>query len=277
MTLLIIIAALAIERYATWPARLRDFGWYERHLEWLSARVPGAGAAGLALALVAPVLVVLALQGWLSGGLASLVGVVFAWLVLTACLGPDDLPGLLDEYLGACTAGDDDRAEGLRRRLGAGEKDEPGEDLGAVVWRAHQQYFGVLFWFVLLGPVGALLYRLLRFVEDYPHARAQVREAAEVVGGVLAWPSTRLAALSLALVGNFDRVLPPLTASLRGGGDLASGNRRALADAGRAAIDFDPGAETLAGALPRLRRAGARALWLWLALLALLILGGWLR
>lgn len=74
---------------------------------------------------------------------------------------------------------------------------------------AHRQFFGVAFWFVLLGPAGAVLYRLAHVlyqkwgildVQDF----GRFGLFAADVFQWLDWIPARLLALSFAIVGNFE-------------------------------------------------------------------------
>ena len=79
----------------------------------------------------------------------------------------------------------------------------------AVFRNALHRWFGVLFWFLLLGPVGALLYRLAAFSAEGAFARTlppTTLAGARSLHAVLDWPVAQLMTLSMALVGNFDAV-----------------------------------------------------------------------
>ncbi|TGQ49636.1 hypothetical protein, partial [Mesorhizobium sp. M4B.F.Ca.ET.211.01.1.1] len=69
------------------------------------------------------------------------------------------------------------------------------------------RWFAVLFWFLLLGPAGALGYRLLALMAESPmRARVPVEPLAlaQRLLGWIEWPVAQLMAFSMALVGNFD-------------------------------------------------------------------------
>jgi membrane protein required for beta-lactamase induction len=73
---------------------------------------------------------------------------------------------------------------------------------------AHENLFAVVFWFVLLGPAGALLYHSLSVYQQYSK-----RYNSELLGWEPAihwthyaagWIPARLTALFFGLVGNFE-------------------------------------------------------------------------
>jgi adenosylcobinamide-phosphate synthase len=76
--------------------------------------------------------------------------------------------------------------------------------------RAHQGMFGPIFWFALLGPAGALLYRL-----SYQIAKQWRRDnpdddfafVAHKILAILDYIPTRLTAMSFSLMGNFEEAV----------------------------------------------------------------------
>ena len=79
---------------------------------------------------------------------------------------------------------------------------------GALI-ASHRHVFAVLLWFVLLpGPCGALLYRLSLVVRDRWHAalgrQAEFPKFAWQAFGVLDWVPLRATAFAFAIVGDFE-------------------------------------------------------------------------
>jgi len=77
---------------------------------------------------------------------------------------------------------------------------------------AHRQFFGVVFWFLLLGPAGAVLYRLAHGVYQKwgllnPEEFGRFGLFAADAFRWLDWIPARLLALSFAVVGNFEDAL----------------------------------------------------------------------
>ncbi len=75
---------------------------------------------------------------------------------------------------------------------------------------SHRHVYAPLFWFTILGPAGALLYRLSRHfcyvwqVERDEDDAGSFGEAARRAFAVLDWLPVRLTAASFAIVGNFE-------------------------------------------------------------------------
>ena len=295
-TLLAVIVALALGHLAPQLASaLRQFGWYRGWLQWLNAQFPEGsfwrGRYGIALALVVPLLVVGLLQLALDEPLWGLVGLLFDIAVLFFCWGPRDLDVDVAEVLDAPDAASRRVAAARLYPAGAAVRMDGGSLVGAVFHNALRRWFGVLFWFCVLGPFGALLYRLSALAADaaadqLPHA---TREGARDWQALLDWPVAQLVTLSLALVGNFDSVM----AAWREEGAFAL-HGSLLATAARASVRSEIAEEVadyaetgvsaataiaeVFGDLPELRDAMSlawRVLVLWLAVIALLVLAGW--
>ena len=74
---------------------------------------------------------------------------------------------------------------------------------------AHRQYFGVFFWFALLGPAGALLYRLAQILSQKWGALDHQEYGRfgmfpDAAFHFLDWIPLRLTAVSFAVVGDFE-------------------------------------------------------------------------
>ena len=295
VTLLAVIVALAIGHLApAIAAGLRQFSWFRSWLQWLNAQFPEGsfwrGPYGIALALVVPLLVAGLLQVALDQSLWGFVGLLFDIVVLFWCWGPRDLDVDVTAVLDAPDANARRQAAARLWAPGAEAQMEGGALIEAVFRNALRRWFGVLFWFCVLGPFGALLYRLsaLAAESDADALPFDTREGARGWLAVLEWPVAQLMTLSLALVGNFDSVM----AAWREDG--AFGLRsRLLATAARASVRSEiadevadytesgiPASTALAeafGELPELRDAMSlvwRVLVLWLAVLALFVLAG---
>src|SRR5690606_25842352 len=73
--------------------------------------------------------------------------------------------------------------------------------LDVISYRSFERLFAVLFWFFIVGAVGALLYRLSVL---YCERADTENKAAKRWLWLMEWPAVRALSLSWALVGNFD-------------------------------------------------------------------------
>ncbi len=277
MTLLAVIAALVLERFLGHLEELREPRWFEGYAAWWRARLAGAlwdGPAGV-LAVLAPPVAAVALAQLLLGGLLwGLGGLALGVLALLYCLGPRDLDAEAERFAGAWEAGD---AEAARRALArlAGQAPEGGPDeswpvLAArgVAAAALGRVFGVLFWFAVLGPVGAVLYRCARLLAEAARGwGGGLHEAAVTLVEILDWIPARLTLVGYALAGHFESTIHAWRLHREGGGDEAL-----LAEAGAAALDLEAGdgAEAVRAALGLVWRTVV----IWVTLVAVLTLAG---
>jgi len=303
MNFLALLLGLALERVLTHLFHLREFRWldplFAAHLRRLRSATGGTGRRWMALALtsllvallVAPVALV---SGALRGELLQIPYFLFAVLVLLFSLGPRDLDDEVEDYGDALQSGDASTqrsvAEVLLERL---PPDMPADRNRAVeraiYVQANNRIFGVVFWFLLLGPTGAWAFRVL----DLLRHRAELKEGAEdaatstmdavrTLHGLMAWIPSRLLALGYVLAGNFEEAV----ASWRNSGreatlSFAEGTaevvaRIGIAASGRGALDVADAVE----ALDRIRGARSlvmRTLWMiWCPVIAILTLYDWL-
>ena len=302
MNFLALLLGLALERVLTHLFHLREFHWldplFDAHLRRLRSATSGKGRRWAALALtgllaallVAPVAL---LSGVLRGELLQIPSFLFAVVVLLFSLGPRDLDDEVEDYGDALQSGDATTQRSVAEELLESlPPDMPAERNKAVeraiYVQANNRIFGVVFWFLLLGPTGAWAFRVL----DLLRHRAEVKECEEVatptmdavrtLHGLLAWIPSRLLALGYVLAGNFEEAM----ASWRNSGretslSFAEGTaeivaRVGIAAAGRSALDVADSVE----ALDRIRGARSlvmRTLWMiWCPVIAVLTLYDWL-
>jgi AmpE protein len=213
--------------------------------------------------------------------------VAFALLVVFLCLGPRDLGNEVDEYCEALDAGDDERARSVlvelsEARLRGADEVEAVER--AIFVQAPNRIFGVVFWFVLLGPVGAWLFRtsdLCRrrtaFEADRLGESAQsILAAINLIHALLLWIPVRLAALGYALSGSFDEAWENWRAGVDPAISLHHQNDALVAGVGRAAMSGaldEPENSSLVAR--NAMRVVTRTLFIWLTIIALMTLFGW--
>jgi AmpE protein len=259
-------------------ARLREFSWWRKWLQQLG-HPPSAGAA-LALGVVAPVLVCALVQWALRWPWFGLVEFLFAAAVLYYCWGPRDLERDVEAI--------DKASDGVQRATAAQALKLENDGADIVFDAAHlvvatfhaglKRWFGVLFWFAVLGPSGALLYRLAQLLATT--ADVSDRALAQKFAALLDWAPAHLMALSLALASNFDAVFTSWRdyhrAHPQGYASLDLGYLDAIA---RASVDADVAAEAHDAQVPLVALDDAmvlvrRVLVVWLTLIGLLVIGG---
>jgi AmpE protein len=284
--LLVALVALGLLHVMPQLARWRGDGLFRR---WVAQLADTGGGGRVALALLLP-LFLCALLEWLLGRspLGELLPLLFALTVLLYCFGPREFEADLESIL---DAPDDARREAAAQALA--DDGQPiawnAPALGeAIAYAALRRRFAVLLWFFLLGPVGALGYRLAQTLgrDDALRLDPDSRRAADHVANALDWLPAQLLTFTLAVVGHWEAVIgawrrwhqqaAATNWYAAGPGFLgAAAQADVLIDIeagdGYAEEHGDPLAE-----LRRLRSALLRALLTWLSVVALVVIGGWI-
>ena len=320
MIFIAIVIGLALELLVDHPQRVRNMRWLDGYGRWVVGLFGESrlwnGPVGVLSVLALPLLLLWIIQA--SAGFTTLwlgfFGVLLGVLLLLYCL----RYRALDKAVEALQA---DETEALSRLKDQQVLHELGLDGQAqseqrytlmareIVVQANERLFAVLFWFVLLGPAGALLFRMSWYLAQHApsgQAAAGTETGAESCGedsfaraahklfGILSWVPARLTCLVYALAGGFEEAFsrwkePGLT----GPGDLCGSNERILENVGLGAMHlqrYEIGVVHEAGGdeqeQPRLAVSSAnavkaaralvvRALLIWCVIFATLVLAVW--
>jgi membrane protein required for beta-lactamase induction len=299
MTLIAILVSLAISRTVAAVHGWRRLAWFVDFAGWAHARMRAVsvwnGPAGV-FAIVAPVVFV---TGWLYGTLSGwlgLFGFLFAVLVLAISIGPDDVDKQVEQLLDAWERDDGTAAEHRLAALTSGiaAADAPREALvvDQLLAATSTQLLGILFWFTVLGPMGAIVYRLssmlVGLARTWDAGWRPFTDAAEVLHGVLDWLPARLTALGYAITGSFvDALHLWRNVGVAASGDWVANNRAVVIASGRGALQLDTAPPDIAadesarefwfGQLTSAQALTRRTVVLWLAMIAILTLAGWTR
>ncbi|MCK5091459.1 MAG: regulatory signaling modulator protein AmpE, partial [Gammaproteobacteria bacterium] len=158
MTLIALLTCLALEMFWQRADEYRRLDWLNQYTDWMLGRLEKAswrdGAAGLVTVLLVPMLVVGTAQSVLAGVWLGLLELIFGIVVLIYCLRFQSLDRLVDEYYEARGTEDEVRTESIAIEL-TGESSISNDDVvKAVLVQSNERLFSVVFWFILLGPLG---------------------------------------------------------------------------------------------------------------------------
>ncbi len=294
--LLAVIIALTLSHAVPAFTTFRQFQWFDAYLSGSFNPFANAnawsGSWGAVFSVGIPVLFCGLVQWLVQDWWWGLPEFLFSLVMLFLCWGPRDLDQDVDRLVHGQSR--DDRFEALQ-----GLPEEPPSPALAlecqvivdqVFLASLRRWFGVLLWFLIIGPAGALFYRLAKRASESTQLRANVGQAHAVgldrLVSILDWPAAQLMTFGLALAADFD-------AAINAWREFHIGNGRGwfvpgadfMLAAARASVDAEDEAlraedETLERKSTQLAAQESMALvWrvliLWLAILALLVLAGW--
>lgn len=283
--LLIVLIALGLLHVMPQLARWRSDRWFRR---WVTQLGDTSGAARVALVLLLPVALcalIVGLLGW--SPLAELLRLLFALGVLLYCFGPREFEADLEAILQA--------PDNVSREAAAQRLVDDGVPLAwnapalgeALAYAALRRRFAVLLWFFLLGPVGALLYRLAQTLarKDTAQLDGDAERVAGWVANALDWLPAQLLTFTLAFVGHWDAVIQawrrwhsqaaPTSWYSTGPGFLGAAAKADVISDIEAGDGYAEEHSEPLDELRRLRSALLRALLAWLSVVALVVIGSW--
>jgi AmpE protein len=278
--LLSIVFELSIKSLEGW----RQYAWFATLTDWILLQMQKSSLRDgpvTVLAILAPVLLGVWLVSLLLGHVWVVFGFAFAVFVLLMSLGPVDPMRQAHDYLKAMQAGDtaeaNRHAEALCNREADDDPVVTAEQVKqALLIRLCENILGIFFWFIVLGPVGAVLFRatcLLRL--RYDGVQGGLAEAIFDLYRILIWIPARLSVLAFALVGGFVETLQ----SLQHFSDLWKRDIEGLlVEAGLGAIPSSTVEENqpdLAG-VHEVLALTKRAVIAWLTVMGLMVIAGWL-
>ncbi len=246
MTLIFILIALGLDFFLGGLERFRNYSWFVSLFYVLEKKLAHYkywdGSLGLLGLLAIPVIILLLIIATFDH-YSSIIEAVFTLLILIYCLAPEALDNRLDEYITAVEDDDADSQSTLANELinesiiGDEDNNETAIISSALI-EAHKRCFAVIFWFLILGVVGALLYRLVNVLnEEMKEIRSGFTDSSNVLLNILEWPSSRVMIIGLALGGSLMDAFTGWKQSEQFSFDV---NNKVLVDAGKGALQYMP-------------------------------------
>ena len=215
-----ILFAVALDRFIPDRHGFKPFAWYLDWAESIEQRFNGGsrlhGIAAVLLALI-PIVLGVMLARYLLGEISGVVRFAFDVAVLYLCLDIYRLGSGARAVAEMLEAGDVREADSQLKDLagkGATDLSEVGiahAAVEAVLKQTNSLIISPLFWFILLGPAGAVLQRLACILDKlWGHRYERFVEfgwAAARLDDVLQWVPARITALSYAIMGSFEEAL----------------------------------------------------------------------
>ena len=218
--LIAILLAVALDRFVPDRHGFKPFAWYKDWAESIEQRFNGGtrlhGVAAVLLAIV-PIVLGVVLARYVLNEISPILGFVFDVLMLYLCLDVFRLGSGARAVADALEAGETREADVLLKDL-AGESAATLSEAGiahatveAVLKQCNSLIISPLFWFILLGPAGAVLQRLSCILDKlWGHRYERFVEfgwAAARLDDLLQWLPARITALSYAIMGSFEEAL----------------------------------------------------------------------
>jgi AmpE protein len=212
MIFISVLIALVIEKRITEIVRFRRFDWFVQlnqlasdqfsEQKWWQSWLPP-----LSIILIIPSIYWLIFSGD-SGIFGSLIQLVLSVFVLVYCMGPHSIDSWLKPYFEALEKGDYQAAKYIVSDALPEQNIDNEQQLGRLVTQqifveAHQRYFAVIFWFIICGPIGALVYRLTYIYASTLANNQSHLDCSSRLISILNWAPARLTGFSFALAGDF--------------------------------------------------------------------------
>jgi len=277
MALISIILGLFLDRTFRHLHDLRDMTWFEFYAQVIQ-RFTGKRMPPLQfiVILALPVLLLLGIQILLHDFLFNLPAFIFGIIVFIYCLGPACLSTDIEDYIHARTLGDEDEAlhyaGSITDSVASTSPDQQTNDVTrAILYVANERIFSTIFWFVIFGPFGCMLYRLISELSKQVEYD-DLAEFSEFIHAIMAWIPARMLAAGYALTGNFDGAYHAYK-DRTFTSDLSQSNKEILVSTGLGAMrNLDM--QTELASIHAAQALVMRAVIVWIGILAVMTLGG---
>jgi membrane protein required for beta-lactamase induction len=207
-------------------------------------------------------------------------------LALLFCLGPKDLQRQVQGFIDAWDEDDEKGAKLIGNEITddctPNENASYGQTIAlGILKQSYLRTFSILFWFIILGPIGAILYRsshtLKQTMPGMSDLGLDFRSGVNRLLYLLDWVPVRITAFTYALSGNFhdatykwwnshnDKESDSADSILSKAGSGALGLEKATSESEEPAVDAE-----MAQALT------LRSLTIWIGVLALISITNWI-
>ncbi|MBV1880048.1 MAG: regulatory signaling modulator protein AmpE [Pseudomonadales bacterium] len=224
MKLIVLMMAIVAKKFNIVPVWLSDDSRWNPYFE----RIQQFGFWDMASSpmrtclIYAPVVALVGLlNGFLGDVLLGLFGIIIAVVVLLFSFGTRDLNDELGEYLLFWRANNKDHYRAVAKKyfsLGSWAVDD--EEMhravfGEVLQRSCFYLFTPIFWFLVLGPMGAMICGMCALIVrqgeneqvDVSVFSSELVQSSQELQEILAWLPARIMALSFSIIGRFSTVI----------------------------------------------------------------------
>lgn len=185
MKLMVVVVCLLSERFLIHSLSYQRFSWFGDYASLISNYIkknPYFNNPWMALgAIILPIIIATSIIYFLFYHLIlGFAGLILSALIFFYCLGPQNAFYPVTE-----------------------EQSNSSHNTNVADYFAmvNSQLFAVIFWYVIGGPIAALIYRLISLSRNIELVHEQAKQVTEI----LEWIPARITALLFLLVGNFQR------------------------------------------------------------------------
>jgi len=290
MTIIAILLAFALCHFVRELGRFRRNQWLKSWIDFSNdafGKLPGwQDILGFLVIIAVPAVLLLLINQVLYSAFGSTGAFLLAILVLIYTYGPKDL----DTEVAAIIEAEDEEVthEALEKFLGGPVPEDHDAcralAVESVFREALRRWIGIIFWFSVLGIVGAFLYRLVDWLVSENYQLTDNQKVLFIrLQQIMDWPAAQLMTLSLAIATDFDSVFVAWKqyhdeqghGLFEGDNGFLLASARSIVLTGHAARDGY--ADQLDGRMVSLQQAMDltwRILGVWMTALALLLLIG---
>jgi len=218
--LVIILLAFALDHWLPERGGFRLWDWYSDWAESIEQPFNGGlrlqGSFAVLLA-IAPILIAISLATLILGQIAGALTFLFSVAVLYLCVDLYRLGAVAQAVAAALENGDVAHAAARLKDLTGKDTVETTEagvahaTVEAILKQGNKLVMAPIFWFLVLGPLGAMLQRLASVLDRlWAHRTARFAEfgwAAARLDDLLCWIPARITAISYAIMGSFEDAL----------------------------------------------------------------------
>lgn len=230
MSLLAILFSLAIEHYYNAVDQFRNYQWISSFSDWIKERFADSeywnDTIGLIATILIPMFVCALIYGVLDHAM-GLLGFLFSLLVLLYCIGPQRFLYTARQFIDAGEHDDQHSLQTYANELLGSESTEMDSDSyqqvsAKLINNTNEGLLSIFFWFILLGPMGALMCRMVNILykqtppaPDEQDSETETSEGSEqqpfsefnnstrMLYAILLWLPAQLTILAFAITGSF--------------------------------------------------------------------------
>lgn len=286
--MLAILIAYVLERVLNNIDKYRTYRWYDAFTKGFMARLRHSSfwsdTIGVLLMLFIPVLIIAYIDHLLAKNI--LLDFVFSIAILLYCFGPKDVHEAARKFIDARQHDDQALAkEHASDILGQAVPEEDSQLFAAIsksiLVAANERILGVFFWFVVLGPMGAIMYRLASQLMHQSSADADpdargIKHTARMLFAIINWLPSHLTALCYAIIGSFIDALHEWKLHKSFDAFNPDECENMLVRTGLASLRMDANSITFdESSLKHILEMSWRTTLVWLTVLALMTMAGW--